>query len=293
MRIAILGTGAIGGWFGGRLVEAGHDVVFVARGETLEVLQDRGLVLNDAAPIPVRAYGTLAEVPRDVDVVLLAVKVTAETDLAALLEGLPPSAAVALTQNSVEVPWLVADVVGKERTWPGVVRAYFHHIGPAQVEYHGGPMTYSFSPWDGSADERSEPFAAALREAGVDASVIDDIFSDVWLKAMLVTSTGALGALTDQPMAELRTRYRGSLEALMRETYETALANGIDMPTTAVADTLAFADRMPPEATSSMQRDLRDGRPNELDAQVGAICRMGELHGVDTRLHDLMLEVLG
>ena len=138
MKIAVIGAGAVGGWFGGNLVRAGHDVVFVARGETLQVLRSEGLRLNGREPIAVRAVGTLREAGTP-DVALLAVKATAGTDMASLLEGLSCTSMVAVTQNAIEVPAQVAEVVGAARTLPGVVRGYFHHTGPGKVEFHGGP----------------------------------------------------------------------------------------------------------------------------------------------------------
>ncbi|RSZ65504.1 2-dehydropantoate 2-reductase [Corynebacterium hylobatis] len=295
MRIAVIGAGAVGGWFGGGLVRAGHEVVFIARGRSLEVLQGEGLRLNDDPPIPVRAVEHLSEAGSP-DVVLLAVKATSGTDFAALLEGLGPESLVAVTQNSVEVPARVAEIAGTTRTLPGVVRGYFHHTGPGRVEFHGGPISYEFGTWDGHTDDVADGFAAALQTAGVDARVHPDIFVDVWEKAMYVTSTGALGALAGRPLGELRTRLRPSLTALMTEIHATALANGVPLSEDAVERTLAFADRMPADATSSMHRDLAAGLPgssHELDAQVGAICRLAARHGVDVRLHDLAFALLG
>lgn len=286
MRIAVLGVGAVGGWFGGSLVKAGHEVVFIARGETLRVLREEGLLLNDEPPIPVEVVEKLVDAG-DIDILLLAVKVTAGNDLPELFDGLPGHTLVAVTQNSVEVPDLVAEVVGRERVRPGVVRGYFHHTGPGRVEFHGGRISYDVG--DGDVDT----FVAALAEAGVDATARGDIDVDVWEKAMYVTTTGALGALAQAPLGELRTRLRPSLEALMWEVDATARAHGVPLPDDAVARTLAFADRMPADATSSMHRDLVAGRPNELDAQVGAVCRMAARHGVDVRLHDLLYAVLG
>lgn len=288
MRTAVVGVGAVGGWFGGSLVRAGHDVVFVARGETLDVLRTEGLRLNDDPPIPVTAVGSLAEAG-PVDVVLLAVKVTGETDLEALLGSLPTGAHVAVTQNSVEVPARVAGIVGEGRTLPGVVRGYYHHTGPGRVEFHGGPVSYDV----GGGGAVVGKLVAALNAAGIDATVRGDIVVDVWEKAMYVTTTGALGALAQAPLGELRTRLRPTLEALMREVEATARANGVTLSDDVVERTLEFADRMPAEATSSMHRDLVAGRPHELDSQVGAICRMAARQGVDVRLHDLLLGVLG
>lgn len=294
MKIAVIGAGAVGGWFGGELVRAGHEVVFIARGRSLEALQQEGLQLNEDPPIPVRAVETLSEAGTP-GVVLLAVKATAGTDFAALLDGLGPESLVAVTQNSVEVPARVAEVAGTTRTLPGVVRGYFHHTGPGQVEFHGGPISYDVGTWDGRADGVVDRFAAALREAGIDTRVHPNIFVDVWEKAMYVTSTGVLGALAGRSLGELRTRLRPSLAALMAEIHATALANGVSLSADAVARTLAFADRMPADATSSLHRDLAAGLPgssHELDAQVGAICRMGARHGVDVRMHDLAFALL-
>lgn len=286
MRIAVLGVGAVGGWFGGSLVKAGHEVVFIARGETLRVLREEGLRLNDEPPVPVEVVEKLVDAG-DVDILLLAVKVTAGTDLSELLDGLPGHTLVAVTQNSVEVPDLVAEVVGRERVRPGVVRGYFHRTGPGRVEFHGGPISYDVG--EGGVDT----FVAALAGAGVDATARADIDVDVWEKAMYVTTTGALGALAQTSLGELRTRLRPSLEALMREIDATARAHGVPLPDDAVARALAFADRMPADATSSMHRDLVAGRPSELDAQVGAVCRLAARNGVDVRLHELLYEVLG
>lgn len=290
MRIAVIGAGAVGGWFGGRLAGAGHDVTFVARGETLEALQNQGLRLNDEEPRSVRAVGTTGEVG-EVDAALLCVKVTDATELGPLLDGLG-HAPVALTQNSVEVPRLVAEHLGTQRTWPGVVRGFFHHVGPARVEFHGGPISYEVGTWDGAVDKRIDELAAALSEAGVEATVHPDARGAVWEKAMFVVAFGALGAVADAPLGELRTRHRASLEAFMNEIDACARAEGIVID--GVVDrTMAFADQMPAGATSSMQRDLAAGLPSELDAQVGAIVRAGRRAGVPTPLHELAYTVLG
>lgn len=291
MKIAVLGVGAVGGWFGGSLAQAGHDVTFVARGDTLRVLRDTGLTLNDASPLPVRAVAELVEID-DVDVVLLAVKATGHTHLREMLADLPAGAVVAVTQNSVEAPHLVAEIVGRRRVWPGVVRGFFHHTGPGRVEFHGGPISYSFGAWDGDEDPTARTFAEALTGAGIQAHLRDDVFVDVWEKAMFVTCFGALGSAAGAPLGHLRTRLRGSLRGLMEEVAAVARATGVPLAEDAVDRTMAFADRMPAGATSSMQRDLAAGRDSELDAQVGAIMRLGTYHGEDVRLHDLLYGLL-
>lgn len=290
MRVVVIGAGAVGGWFGGQLVRAGHEVTFVARGETHARLRDTGLTLNDDAPLPVTAVGTVAEAGPH-DVALLCVKVTDSTRLDSLLDGLGDTP-VALTQNSIEVPDLIAARLGPERTWPGVVRGFFHHTGPALVEFRGGPISYDVGTWDGAVDTRCTALAAALTGAGVAATVHPDARALVWEKAMFVTAFGALGALAQAPLGELRTRYRASLAAFMREIDACARSQGVELPGV-VERTLDFADRMPADATSSMQRDLAAGLPSELDAQVGAVVRAGRRTGTGTPLHELAYTFLG
>lgn len=291
MRFAFIGAGAVGGWFGGKLLAAGHDVAFVARGDTLQVLRDEGLRLNDEPPVAVRAAGSLAKLG-ECDVVFLTVKATADVELERALAGLGPDVPVAVTQNAVEMPARVAALVGADRTWPGVVRGFFHHVGPARVEFHGGPASYVFGTYDATPDPRADEVAVALTDAGIASRVHPEIFVDVWEKAMFVTCFGALGAVTGKPLGHLRTELRVSLEALMREVYHVARAEGVPLDTDAVERTLAFADRMPASSTSSMQRDIAGGDPGELDAQVGAIVRMGNARGVDVRMHEEILALL-
>lgn len=287
MRIAIIGAGAVGGYFGARLRESGADVTLIARCVALDAIRSAGVRVTDPQgerTVPVPVVESLAEAGA-VDVVLVTTKALREsTSVAALLAGLPANAVVATTQNAVEVPRAVAEVVGADRVWPGVVRGFFIHTGPGRVEYRGGPLSYTF----GDTGETSREFARILQKAGIDGVLHPDIWVDVWEKAMFVTTFGALGALLEQPLGVLCTRARASLEALMEEVAAVARATGVALPADAVARTMDFADRMPAASTSSMQRDLAAGVDSELDAQVGAILRVGHRHGVDTRLHQLI-----
>lgn len=293
MKITVIGAGAVGGWFGGRLAATGHEVTVVARpgSETLRVLRGRGLTLGEGEPVRVAAVDKLADA-RPADIVLLAVKVTGAQDVAGLLAGVDEQALIACTQNAVEIPGAVADVVGTRRTLPGVVRGFFHHTGPARVAFHGGPISYTFGTWDGGEVGVVKQFAQALNAAGIDAVVHPDVFVDVWSKAMFVGPFGGLGAVSGRPLGVLRTDMRATLRAVVAEVDAVARASGVGLPDDAVEQVLAFADRMPAEATSSMQRDLAAGADSELDAQIGAIVRAGARLGVATPLHGLLFDTL-
>ncbi|MGP6172754.1 2-dehydropantoate 2-reductase [Corynebacterium sp. A21] len=294
MRIGIIGAGAVGGYFGGRLALAGKDITFLARGETLEVLREKGLTLIDAAgttTVQVPAVASFTEVG-GVDVVIVATKALPSADT---FPGVPAGTPIVTTQNSVEAPYLAADRFGADNVLPGVVRGFMIHQGPAVVEFRGGPLSLNLGSFDGRDGELGvlgRQLAADLSEAGIPSTWFSDIWLDVWGKAMFVAPFGALGAAAEQPLGYLRTELRSSLEKLVREVAAVARAHGVALPADAVPKIMDFADAMDPAATSSMQRDVLAGAENELDAQVGAIRRMGAQVGVDTALHDLLHGIL-
>lgn len=287
MKIAIVGVGAVGGYFGALLQESGADVTLVARGRTLESLKSKGIRVKDANGERIVFVPAVAHVQdlQDVDVVMIATKaLSGAVDPREMLRGLPEKAVVAITQNSVESAGIVAEILGQDRVWPGVIRGFFVHDGPAQVSYHGGPLSYTF----GDNGELSQSFAQTLERAGIDGVLHPDILVDVWEKAMFVETFGGLGAFVEKQLGVLRTHFRASLEALMEEVAAVARATGVDLPRDSVERTIAFADRMPAESTSSMQRDIAAGIDSELEAQTGAIVRAARKAGVETPLHDLI-----
>lgn len=292
MRIGIIGAGAVGGEFGGKLDRAGKDVRLVARGRTLEVLRETGLTLIDPegarSVIDVPAAPSFEELG-GVDVVILATKaLPGQETFPAVPEGVP----IVTTQNSVEVPYLAAERFGRNNVWPGVVRGFMVHRGPAVVEFRGGPLSLNFGTFDRGDHELAQQLAADLTEAGLAGTVLDDIWVDVWTKAMFTAPFGALGAVTGQPLGVLRTKLRGTFGELFAEVDAVARSMGVDLPVDAVEQTVAFGDSLSGEATTSMQRDYLAGVGSELDAQVGAIRRLGNEAGVATPLHDLLQQVL-
>lgn len=297
MKIGFLGAGAVGGYFGGLMAQAGQEVGFVARGETLEVLRSTGLTLIDpddnTTTVPVtsaESFSELREALGGLDVVIVATKALPGNETFPDVEGVP----VVTTHNSVEVPYLAAERFAENNVLPGVIRGYLTHLGPAKIKLHPGPLSLNVGTFagDSKAEEIARELTEHLHAADIGGKCLDDIFVDVWSKALFVTTTGELGALANQPLGYLRTELRGSLEQLMREVEAVARGNNVELPENIVEKTLGFVDQQISEATSSMQRDITAGKPNELDAQVGAIIRMGQKAGVETPLHDLVYGAL-
>ena len=301
MRIAVLGTGGIGGYFGGRLATAGHDVTFLARGAHLEAIREHGLVVTSVAGgftvEPARVTDDAASIG-EVDTVLLAVKTW---QLAPLLESLPalvgPDTAVVTTQNGVEAPDQVARVVGREAVLPGIAKIFASIDAPGHITHAGGPASLAFDEWStlpGSPSARVTRLREAVTASGALSPVPVDIWAELWSKMLFVVPFGGLGAALDATIGELRSRAssRALLEDAMREVEAVARARGIALPPTVVAGTMAFVDDQPAGATTSLQRDLLEGKPSELDAWTGAVVRLGGDSGVDVPLHRLLLEVL-
>lgn len=305
MRIAVIGAGAIGGYVGGLLARAGADVVFIARGVTLAALRTEGLTIAAAsgseggpAGAGFRVDVVATDDPAELgvaDVVLHTTKATGFRD--ALEQALPmvgPTTLVVTVQNGVEAPEVAAELVGAERVVPGVVRLFSQIESPGVIEFRGGPGSIALATGDGRPSRVLEAFSDTLEAAGIRVETPADIWTDLWLKAMYVVPFGALGALTGDTLGVLRAPdvLRDALAAAASEIGAVGAARGVAIPEDAVADTLAFMDRMPAGSTASMQRDIREGKPSELDAQVGAICRFGDAAGVRTPLHDVIYRTL-
>ncbi|MGH4036100.1 2-dehydropantoate 2-reductase [Actinomycetota bacterium Odt1-20B] len=301
--IAVVGAGAIGGYFGGRLAAAGQDVRFLARGANLAALRRDGLRVTDgsadgSSPLPmteVHASDTPSDIG-EVDFVLLSVKTP---QLAAAIDTLSPmvgaDTAVITVQNGVEAPGQVAAALGRDRVLPGLPRVVAVRTGPGEVRHMGPPGALAFAEWDGGTSARVERLREALRAASVAVPEPADIWADLWAKFLLVVPVGSLGAATGgATMGELRSRpgTRKMLITGMREIHETALGLGIKLPEDAVDTATGLMDRQPPEAVTSLQRDILAGRPSELEAWTGAAVRLGKKAGQPAPLLETLYELL-
>jgi 2-dehydropantoate 2-reductase len=301
MRIAVLGTGGIGGYFGGRLAASGHDVTFVARGAHLEAIRETGLAVSSVAGDVTVHPANATDDPGSmgpVDVVLLAVKTW---QLPPVLEAVPGlvhgDSVVVTTQNGVEAPDRVAAVVGREAVLPGIAKIFAYIDGPGRITHAGGPASLVFDEWSpapGGPSDRVTRLREAVTASGAVSPAPEDIWAELWSKMLFVVPFGGLGAALDATVGELRSKpsSRALLEDAMHEVEAVARARGVRLPDSVVAGTMAFVDDQPPEATTSLQRDLLAGKPSELDAWTGAVVRLAAASGVDVPLHRLLLEVL-
>ncbi len=292
MRIAIFGSGAVGGYFGGRLAQAGEDVVFIARGEHLKALHAHGLrvdsIEDDFVVQPVHATDDPTQVGL-VDVILVGVKAWQVPDAAqAMRPMIGPQTFVIPLQNGVEAPSQLADVLGHEHVLGGLCGLISFIVEPGHISHAGADPFIKFGELDNRPSERVERLRQAFdRASGLTVEIPPDIQAAMWQKFVLITAWSGVGAVTRAPVGVFRSQpgTRQMLEKTMFETYSVALAENIALPEAVIGKTLEFIDSLPQDGTASMQRDIMNGRPSELEAQNGAVVRMGRQVGVETPIN--------
>ena len=292
MRIAIFGTGGVGGYFGGRLAEAGEEVIFIARGEHLRAIQTQGLrvdsVQGDFIIQPAQVTDDPAGVGQ-VEGVLVCVKAWQVTEAAeAIRPMVGPDTWIVPLQNGVDAPSELAAVLGTEHVLGGLCGLIAFVAGPGHIRHTGIDPFITFGELDNRSSERAERLRQAFARAkGVSVDVPADIQVALWRKFLLIATWSGLGAITRAPIGLLRSlpETRPLLEQSLREIFEVARARHIALPGDAVSQTLAFIESFPPHGTASMQRDIMAGRPSELESQNGAVVRLGQEVGVATPLH--------
>ena len=298
MRVAVFGTGGVGGYFGARLAVAGVDVAFIARGAHLAAIRANGLrvqsVMGDALVHPARASDSPADVG-PVDVVLLCVKTWQVADAAnAVRPMLGPDTFVVPLQNGVETPALLSNLLGETRVVGGLCGILSFVAGPGHIRHLGGSTFIKFGELDNRRSQRVEQLHAAFEQAGVKVDVPVDIHVALWEKFTFVVPIGGVGSVTRSPIGVMRSvpETRALLERCVEEIALVARARGIALRDDVVPRTMAAIDAITPDGTSSLQRDIAAGRRSELDAWTGAVVRLGAEAGVATPAHAFLYAAL-
>jgi 2-dehydropantoate 2-reductase len=299
MHIAVFGAGAVGGYFGGRLAQAGEDVVFIARGEHLKAMNAQGLRVDSIEGNflidPVHATDDPTEIG-SVGAILVSVKawqVPAAAEAMRPMVG--PETFVVPLENGVEAPSQLAEVLGKQHVLGGLCRIITALVEPGHIRHAGIAPTVTFGELDGRRSERVDKLREAFEKAkGVTPHIPSDIRVAMWEKFLFIAAVSGVGAVTRAPVGVLRSlpKTRRMLEEAMKEILSVAYGLGIALPRETVAKTMAFIDGLPTSGTASMQRDVLAGRPSELESQNGAVVRLGHEAGVDTPVHSFIYRSL-
>lgn len=303
LRVAVVGAGAIGGALGARLQQAGHDVTFIARGATLAALLTRGLMLESIdgdLTLPSVQVTADPSTVGFVDIVLVCVKATQIASLAPSLRPLVgPSTAVIPVQNGVEASGLLAAALGDGNVLEGLGRVLVEQVEPGHIRHTAVTPIVEFGRRAGAPDQSAAyaqiaRFAAALRGAGMVAVTPDDMGVALWEKFLFIEPIGTVGAASRVPFGILRSapESRALIHVALHEVRNVGQAVGVVWPTDSIDRVWARYDSLPPDGSTSLQRDLMAERPSEFEAQTGAVVRIGRAHGVPTPVHDVLYAVL-
>ena len=298
MRITIMGSGGVGGYFGGRLAQAGHDITFVARGAHLAALRASGLRLQsgtgDLHLQQVRATDNPAE-GGVADIVLFGVKLWDTVSAALSLKPvLGPDTAVISFQNGIVKDDLLRETLGSRHVAGGVAYIAATIGEPGLIVHNGAMARLVFGEHDGHASQRLERFAQACTEAGITHELTLHIRQALWEKFVFLASLSAATTLARLPIGPIRDhpRARTFLHDLMGEAVQVARAEGVALPPEYAESRLAFADGLPATMTSSMHHDLQRGNRLELPWLSGDVVARGRRLGIATPCHRAVVDML-
>ena len=296
MRIAVYGSGGVGGYFGGRLAQSGQDVTFIARGEHLTALQSGGMKVSSIAADFALSRVKASDKPTTVgvvDYVICAVKAWQVAAAAKAMQPLiGPDTLVIPLQNGVEAPAQLAAVLGGDTVLGGLCAIIAFRAEPGHIKHIGANPLIRFGHIDGRADQRVNKLEEIFNRChGVKASIPEDITVAMWRKFMLICAWSGLASVARAPVGILlkQGETRQLLVDAMQEIYTLALSRNINMPADSVHKTIEMLESFPANSTTSMQRDITQGRPSELDAHHGAVVRLAQDSGIDTPVNRFIL----
>jgi len=298
MRIAVIGTGGVGGYFGAKLALAGHDVTFVARGAHLDAIRRDGLRIDSAStPMHVRdanATDNLAGIG-PVDIAMVCVKLWDVERTAPQLAPLVASGGLAVPfQNGIDAPEMLMRALGAEHVAGGVAHIAASIAAPGVVRHVGTMARLTVGAFDDAQVAEASTFVDTARACGIQISLADDIRRALWEKFVFLSGLSGATCITRQPVGVIRADpdMRAMLEAIMRETWSVGRAQGVAFADDFLAKQLAFADALPHEMVASMLHDLSAGRRMEAPWLCGAVVRLGRELGVPTPVNQTIYAAL-
>lgn len=286
MKIAAIGTGGVGGYFGARLQQGGEDVSFLARGRHLAAIREDGLTLNSplgAAKLKVKVYERPAEIG-PVDVVMFAVKLwdteTAAESIRPLLAG---GGVVIPFQNGVESIERLRRFFPPEQVLGGSAYIASRIAAPGVIEHIGQMCRLQFGPLLPGQRPIAERFLSVCRKAGINAELTDDIVRGNWEKFVFLVALSSATTIARAPLGVVRADpdLRALFEQAMRETWNLGRARGVKLADDFVETRLKFAETLPHEMKASMLHDLEAGGRLEAPWLCGAVARMAREAGID------------
>ena len=298
MNIVIYGTGGVGGYFGARLAQAGNAVTFIARGKHLEAIQKNGLQLKspkgDYLVFPANATANIAEVT-DIDLILVCVK-SWQLEAAAkeINQVLNEKTMVISLLNGVNNAEVLGSFIDKKHLLGGLCKVVSKIEDFGVINHISFEPTFVFGELNNEKTERALLLEKVLLDAGFTAKLAENIQTEIWSKFLFISTISAIGALTRATIGEIIASPQ--LRKMMRQTADeivaVAKAKGVYLSETIVKQQFKMIESQPYNTTSSLQRDMMEGKPSELEAQTGTVVKMGLELGIPTPVNSFMYDSL-
>jgi len=297
MKVAVIGAGGVGGYFGGLLARAGHEVTFIARGPHLRAIQDNGLrvesQLDGTFTIPGNATSNTSSVGEQ-DLVIFTVKMYHNSDaVSAVLPLIGPETVVLTLQNGIDNGEILAETVGEDHVMIG--SAYMEgRISEPGVVTQNGPGIAAFGEMNVGISRRGENLLQRFQEAGWRVNLHENMPGMLWKKFAYIAGSAAVCAAANCVYEEMRTK--PETRQLIRDAIEEVLAVGKARGAPIMPDSLAWAmdslDRFPGQGRASMAKDFTDQRPVELEGLTGTVVRMARELKIPTPANDFLYAIL-
>jgi len=298
MKIAVMGAGALGGFFGGRLVAAGHEVWMIARGAHLAAMKTNGLRILSPKGDAYLPDLLATDDPKEVgpcDVIMFMVKNgDVESAAEAIKPMIKPDTLIVTCQNGISAWERLGDIVGRQHVVPGVARTPGEISEPGVIRHTAMLDRLIFGEVDGSPSDRCQRLADAMAASGTTPIVSDNIMHQLWSKFVGQSALASMTALTRMNIGPLRENpvsaklfYDATAEA-----YHVGRAAVPDLPESVIADNWDFVEKLPYEMHASMLDDLNRGKPLEHEYLSGDVVRLGERYGVPTPIHWVLYAAL-
>lgn len=294
MNIVIYGTGGVGGYFGARLAEAGNNVTFIARGKHLQAIQKNGLQLlspkGDYLVKPANATDDISEI-KDIDVIFVCTKTWQVAEVAEKIKPvLNKNTMVISLLNGVENQDVLCAVIDKKHVLGGLCLVVSKVEDYGIINHMSYEPTIVFGELNLEISERALQLEKILNEAGITNRLSNSIFKEIWTKFLYITTVSAIGALTRSTNGEMiaSPEIYQLMKGTSKEIVAVAQAKGIDINEETIEKTFKIIDNQPYSTTASLQRDIMEGKPSELEAQNGTVVKFGKQLGVPTPINDFI-----
>jgi 2-dehydropantoate 2-reductase len=297
MKIVVLGTGGVGGYFGGKLAKAGFDVTFLARGAHLEAIRENGLQIKSSSGDFTVHPARVTDKIRDIGVtdwIILGVKAWQVKEIAReIKEIISPGTSILPLQNGVLAMEELAGEIESHHIVGGICRIFSKIESPGVISHLGVEPVIIFGEKDNRKSERLLQFREVLDKSGIKAKIAEDIQVEIWKKFISICASGLL-AITRSTYGEIRElkETRNLMITLFQEIYELSQRMGIAVEKEFVEKTVSFIDTFPYDSTSSLTRDVWEGKPSEIEYQNGTVVRLGEKYGVNTPVNRFVYECI-